>query len=335
MRKAILVLVLLAAAWSAAWFALAMLVGRQVDGFIAAEARQGRDWTCPDRHVSGYPLRLTVACRDPTFAGQAMGQRVDAGVAGLAATLGITHPLRVSIALQPPFSYRSADGATVLDGTWHSLVLDLASLPEPRTMVLRGSDVVVGGRVPQEDDVGGRAARLDAKVVASPPPASPTLDLTVALDGVPVPALDAVVGNTAPVDATLAGTITQASVGEARTPAEALERWRENGGTLNVSALTLARAGARASGSGMLRLDGQHRPAGRLDASFEGLGPILARYGISGDVAALGSLIGTFFGGAHPARAAKPGSLNLPVSLGNGRLSVGPITTAVNLAPLY
>ncbi len=95
------------------------------------------------------------------------------------------------------------------------------------------------------------------------------------------------------------------------------------------------RGGASVTANGVIGLDDQHRPHGKLDASFVGLEPILQRYGISGDVAALGSLIGTLFGGAHPAKAAAPGALNLPISLGNGRLGVGPITTAVKLAPLY
>ena len=74
---------------------------------------------------------------------------------------------------------------------------------------------------------------------------------------------------------------------------------------------------------------------GRFDASFVGLGPILKRYGIGGDTAAIGALIGTLFGGGRPARPAAPGALSLPIGLGNGRLSIGPITTGVTLTPLY
>ena len=48
MRKAVgvlIVVVVLAVAWSAAWFAASIYASRQVDGFIASETRQGRDWT--------------------------------------------------------------------------------------------------------------------------------------------------------------------------------------------------------------------------------------------------------------------------------------------------
>lgn len=335
MRKSILVLVLLAAAWSAVWFALAFFAGRQVDGAIAAEAVAGREWTCPDRHVTGYPLRLVVTCRDPTFAGQAMGQRVEAVVAGLVATLVPWQPLRLTISLLPPFSYKTADGRTAIGAKWRSLRFDVASLPAPRTLSVTALDVAVEGRVPQADDIGGRAATLDARFTASPSTPDPDLAVSIALGGMPVPALDAFMGGDSPVDATLVGTIARASVGDARTPEEALEHWREGGGTLAVSALTLARAEASASGSGTLLLDAQHRPAGKLDAVFEGLAPILKRFGIGGDVAALSSLIGTLFGAPRPVHAVKPGQIALPIVLGNGHVSVGPITTAVTLAPLY
>lgn len=336
MRKAILVLGLLAAGWSAAWFALAFLAGRQVDGFIVAEMREGREWTCPDRHVSGYPVSLVLTCRDPTYAGQASGQRVEAQAAGLDAALAVTHPLQLRFTLVSPFTYKTSDGRTALSATWRHLAVDLGSLPTPRTLSLRAADLVVQGRAPGSDAAEWRAAALDADATASPPQQpSPTLDLSVAVRGMPLPALDDVLGGMAPINGAMTGRLTQASAGDARTPEQALEQWRRNGGNLALSSLDVSRAGAAVHADGTLGLDEEHRPKGKLDASFKGLGPILSRYGINGDVAALGSLIGTFFGTSRPTRAAPPGSLNLPIVLGGGRVGIGPITTAVKLAPLY
>lgn len=338
MRKAawlLIALVVVAAAWSAAWFAASVYAGRQVDGFIAAEARQGRDWSCPDRHVGGYPFALALTCRDATYAGQANGQRVDGQVAALAATLSLAAPTHVLIALSPPFSYRSSDGQTDVGGTWKSFTVDLSSLPDLRTLVLGGTDVVVHGRFPGQDDAGGHAATVAARFTASPPQPDRTLDFTVAVTGTPMPILDDLIGGSAPVDAAVAGRLDQADPGEARTPGEAMEHWRENGGTVALSDIKVSRGGASVTADGTIDLDGQHRLHGKLDASFVGLEPILQRYGISGDVAALGSLLGAFFGGGKSTRPATRGALALPISFGNGHLGIGPITTAVKLAPLY
>ena len=338
MRKAVgflVTLVTFAAVWSAAWFAASIYAGRQVDGFIVAEAGRGRDWTCHDRHVGGYPLALVVSCRDATYAGQALGRRVDGQVAGIAATLSVTDVRRVAISLSPPFSYRTSDGQTDIEGTWESLFVDLSSLPDPRTLTLRGSDLVVHGRFPGQGETGSRIATFAARFVASPPRPDRTLDFTVAMTGTPMPILDDLIGGTAPVDAAFAGRLDHADMGEARTPGEAMEHWRESGGTVALSDLRVSRGSASVTAGGVIGLDDAHRLRGKLDASFVGLEPILARYGISGDVAALGSLLGTFFGGGRSARPAAPGTLALPISLGNGRLSLGPITTSVALAPLY
>lgn len=340
MRKAagvlLVTLVVLVAAWSAAWFAASLYAGRQVDAFIAAEARQGRFWTCPDRHSAGYPTAVAISCRDATYVGQAEGQRVEGQVAGIAATVTLADPKRVAIVLAPPFSYKSSDGQTAADATWRSLTFDLSSLPDPRTLTLHGTDVVVHGRVPDAGEGGGQAATLEASFTASPPQADRTVDFAVAMTRAPMPILDDLIGGaSAPIDAAFTGRLDQADAGEARTPAEAMEHWRENDGTVSLSSLKVSRGDASVTASGVLGLDDAHRPKGRLDASFIGLEPILARYGISGDVAALGSLLGTFFGGGRPAKAAAPGALALPINFRNGRLGIGPITTEVKLSPLY
>ena len=338
MRKAVgllVTLVVFAAVWSAAWFAASIYAGRQLDGFIAAEARRGREWTCPARHVGGYPLALVVSCRNATYAGQALGRRVDGQVAGFAATLSLIDVKRVAIALSPPFSYRTSDGKTDVEGTWGSLFVDLSSLPDPRTLALSGTDLVVHGRFPGQDEASSRIATFAARFIASPPQPDRTLDFTVAMTGTPMPILDDLIGGSAPVDAAFAGRLDQADPGEARTPGEAMEHWRQSDGTIALSTLKVSRGGASVTAGGVIDLDDEHRLHGKLDASFVGLEPILGRYGISGDVAALGSLIGTFFGGGRSARPETPGALALPINFGNGRLSVGPITTAVTLAPIY
>ncbi len=55
-------LLLLAIAWSIAWVVIRNRTAEALDGWIAAEARAGREWTCGDRSIVGYPFRIEVVC---------------------------------------------------------------------------------------------------------------------------------------------------------------------------------------------------------------------------------------------------------------------------------
>jgi hypothetical protein len=54
--------VVLAAAWSAFWFYAASKVDENVDIWRAREAAAGRNYDCANRSVSGFPFRLEVRC---------------------------------------------------------------------------------------------------------------------------------------------------------------------------------------------------------------------------------------------------------------------------------
>lgn len=54
--------VVLAAAWSAFWFYAASKVDENVDLWRAREAAAGRNYDCANRSVSGFPFRLEVRC---------------------------------------------------------------------------------------------------------------------------------------------------------------------------------------------------------------------------------------------------------------------------------
>lgn len=327
--------VLVVAGWSALWALAAREAGGRTDAFIAAEAAQGRDWTCPGRRIGGYPFAVTVACTAPTYAAEAGGRHVRGTLGAAQARVGLADPRRIALTLTGPFTYRTSDGATDVEGRWRSLAVDLAPLPDIRGVAIRGRDVAVGGLF-VGTRAGGQAASLDATATLADG-ADPVLRFAVALGGAAVPPLDELLGGTAPVEASLEGRLHKADmadIGDVETPEEAMERWRLAGGTLDVDRFAMSRAGARMTATGALRLDDRHRPRGKLDAEFFGLGPILKRYGINADLAAVGSLVGALFGGSQR-KPPTPGALALPITLGDGRVAVGPVTTGIELTPLY
>ena len=55
-------LLLVAVAWTVGWFLIRNRVGEALDSWLAAEARNGRQWTCRDRTIVGYPFRIEIVC---------------------------------------------------------------------------------------------------------------------------------------------------------------------------------------------------------------------------------------------------------------------------------
>ncbi|MET0445607.1 MAG: DUF2125 domain-containing protein, partial [Pseudorhodoplanes sp.] len=66
-----ILVVVLAAAWSAFWFYAASKVDENVDVWRAREAAAGRQYDCANRSVSGFPFRLEVRCSGVSVALQA------------------------------------------------------------------------------------------------------------------------------------------------------------------------------------------------------------------------------------------------------------------------
>ncbi len=331
---AVSLLVLVGAAWSGLWIFVEREAARWVDAWIGAEATQGRVWTCPQRTITGYPFALVLSCRDPVFAGQALGQGVRGSLAALTVTASLFHPRGLTLDLLAPFAYRTADARVDVTGAWTALHATLSGSPAIRALTLRGSDVGVDGRFGQGDRQGGRAASLDATFTLAPDGADPTLDFAITVGAMAVPPIDALLGGATPADVALGGRLDQARADDARSPEELMERWRRAGGHVDFATARLTRGVSQVSATGSLRLDDAHRPQGRLDARFVGMEPILARFGIGGNLVGVGSLLGSLFGG-HAAARTEPGTLALPINLTNGRVAVGPIRTSLQLPPLY
>jgi hypothetical protein len=128
-----------------------------------------------------------------------------------------------------------------------------------------------------------------------------------------------------------------------RSLRDELERWRRDGGKLEMDALSIAKGPRRIEAKGEAVLDELHRPTGRFEVSAAGLDGILGMLaaarlgGTAGTV--LESLLGTPARPA-PAEPQPQGAPSLtrypPLRIENGRLFFGPMAVpGVRLLPLY
>ncbi len=57
-----MLLVVLAAGWSAFWFYARGRIATEIDTALAREVERGRTWTCTDRSIGGFPFRIELRC---------------------------------------------------------------------------------------------------------------------------------------------------------------------------------------------------------------------------------------------------------------------------------
>ena len=312
-------LLLLALAWTAAWFYIRGRTIEALDGWMAREAAAGRRWTCPGRGVGGFPFRIEVSCPQLGLA------RADlSGSLGPSQVVAqVYQPRHVIAEIGGPL--RVSDGERTVEGRWRDLRLSLrvggGGLQRASLRAAEPSLRVDGLPVPVE----GSARAVEAHLRPSPARTDGAYDLSLRAEGAAAPALAALLGGDAPVDLDLAATVTQARDAAPRPVIEELERWRRAGGRIEVERLAVVQGPRRLEAKGALGLDELRRPSGRIEATATGLEGLVAALLSGRPVEAE----------ARPAEPARPARLP-PVRIENGRIAVGPLPVpGLRLAPLY
>ena len=327
------VLLLLAAvAWSVAWFVIRNRAGEALDGWLQAEARGGRQWTCQDRRIGGYPFRIEIVCNALSLKQGA----VTASFGRVEAVAQIYQPRRVVAEIDGPL--RATDGRVTVQGQWDLLQASVHLAPgglQRASVAARAPRIAFAGLAPTEIATSGQSLELHLRPNPSRV-AERAYDAAFSIRQARVPALDNLVGGAELTDLDGDVTFTQAEGFRGRPAAVELERWRTAGGQLDVLMLAIAKGPRRMEAKGNLRLDEAHRPVGDLNVAAAGLDGLLGNVtGNRTGGALLGALLGQ--GPRAPADGAKSQLTPLPpLRLQGGFLSLGPfVIPNIRLQPLY
>ncbi|MFH6783349.1 MULTISPECIES: DUF2125 domain-containing protein [Methylobacterium] len=347
-------LLLLALAWTAGWFWLRGKAESEIDGWFAREAQAGRQWTCADRSLTGFPFRFELRCSALSFA----RSDVRFTVGPVVAAAQVYQPRHVILEATGPF--RVQQGGLDADVTWSDLEASLHLTGDGfqrASLVVDGLKGRVTGADPWPIDFTAGHLELHARPTPGRFATDGAVDLSLRVMQVGLPLLDPVLGGSEPADVALDATVTRATGFRTRTLAKELERWREAGGTVELTSLAVEKGSRRLRAQGVLALDDEHRPTGQLDVRTAGLEQVIApliseQIGarLGGDGAALiGNIVGQFLGGRRKEPASgqpAPGTQDRPgepplkvlptVRLTGGRVVVGPFAVPnVRLQPLY
>lgn len=328
-------LVLVAAAWSVAWWTIRERTGEAMDAWLAAEAQGGRQWSCPDRRIGGYPFRIALVCDGLSVRQGAL----NASFGRVEAVAQVYQPRRVIAEVEGPL--QAGDGTVAVTAQWDLLQASFHATPNGLrrlSVVARAPSLAVTGLAP--DGIAASSQGLELHLRPNPTrTAEQAYDMAISLKQAKIPALDGLVGGAEPTDLDADVILTQAEGIRGRPIAEELERWRTAGGKLDILMLSAAKGARRMEAKGDLRLDEAHRPAGQLTLAASGLDGLLGA--VTGNRTG-GALLGLLLGqgprsGGGAGTAARPALAPLPpLRLENGFLALGPfVVPNVRLPALY
>jgi hypothetical protein len=325
-------LLLVAIAWSIAWFFIRNRADEMLDAWLTAEAGQGRQWTCTERTIAGYPFRIELVCPTLTLKQGA----VNASFGRVEAIAQVYQPRLVIAEIGGPLNV--TDGRANVQGTWDLLQASIHATPnsfQRLSLAATNPKLTVSGLTPQAIATAGQ--RLEMHLRPNPNRVQDkAYDVALAIRQATIPFIDALIGGAEPTDLNADLTLTQADGFRGRPIAQELERWRAAGGTLDILMLSAAKGVRRMEAKGNLSIDAEHRPMGQLNASAAGLDGLLSNItGSRNTGALLGALLGQVpsagRNNAQPQLSPLP-----PLRLENGLLALGPfVVPNVRLQPLY
>ncbi len=325
-------LLLLAIAWSVAWFFIRNRAAEALDSWIAAEASNGRQWTCGDRTIAGYPFRIEIVC--DTL--QLKQGAVTASFGRTEAVAQVYQPRLVIVEVAGPL--RVTDGKANVQGEWDLLQASIHASQsglQRLSVAAKSPKFTVTGLTPQ--DIATWSQYLELHLRPNPSRASEkAYDAALIVRQATVPLLDALIGGSELTDLNADVTVTQATGLQGRPIAQELERWRSAGGGLDILTLSAAKGPRRMEAKGKLNLDEEHRPAGQLTVAAAGLDGLIGS--ITGNRAG-GALLGALFGQGPRSQSGngQPQLAQLPpLTFNNGFIAMGPfVIPNVKLQPLY
>jgi hypothetical protein len=184
--------VVLAAAWSAFWFFAASKVDETVDVWRAREAAAGRIYDCANRSVAGFPFRLEVRCSGVSVAllsqtaGQAATQApITAKLGEILVVAQIYSPKLLIAEFKAPaiLSDRGQPAMVVNWSTARSSIVGLPGTPDSADIVFDDAslDRIVGSV--QAPTMRAKHVELHGRIAESSTPEKPVIESVLQLTG--------------------------------------------------------------------------------------------------------------------------------------------------------
>jgi hypothetical protein len=281
------IVVILAAAWSAFWFFAASKVDENVDLWRAREAAAGRVYDCANRSVAGFPFRLEVRCSGVSIelrsqtAGQTVGQGpITAKLGEILVVAQIYTPKLLIAEFKAPaiLSDRGAPAMVVNWATARSSIVGLPGTPESADIVFDDAslDRIVGSV--QAPTVRAKHAELHGRMAASSTPDKPVIETVFQAQSVSVQDLHPVLA--APFDTDIRMQISGLTDISPKPWPERFRAIQAAGGRLEILQSRIQQGEMISLAAGSLGLTAAGNLDGELQMTVTGLDKVIPALGI-------------------------------------------------------
>jgi hypothetical protein len=309
---------------SVGWYLAAQQVQTEIAGWTERQRNAGIFFTHGEMAVGGFPLWIELTIPDPVLA-DADGRRRWEGPA-IHARAPSWRPDRLDYTASGRHRYRF----TGSDGLPREIVLDMLeasgalALDEDRvhTAALEARSVRITGTAPGEVIVGRLAAELRLAPEKAADLRSESGLLSLLAEAVSFAGEGAAKASSEPVRSLELRLAVTGPIPWGEAP-DALQRWREAGGTLELRRAGLSWSTLAVDGEGTLALDDEMRPEGAVTLRVAGLQPTLQKLTAEGVLAPEDAeLIQLKANDLASPDVGDPGRMLIAISAQDGRLTV-------------
>jgi hypothetical protein len=363
----LLILVIVAGAWSAFWFYAADKAQDTIAGWLARESKAGRVYACGQQSIGGFPFRIEVRCSDVRAEFRAMDPAQAFGSGALLVVWQIYQPRLLIAELDSPLRVADVGQPAKYTAIWSTARASVRGTPRnPERVSLVFDDPVLertnGNAGAPDRPFVAKHAELHGRLASGTVREKPVIDIALNLVAAVAPALHPLAAQ--PFDLDLD---TQLVGLRNFDPKPWSQRFREiqqaNGrievrsarlrqgetlavaaGTLGLNAAGLLNGELQVTVAGLdkllpaLNADQLVRPdsaaAQKLDSAFNSLDRVIPGLGgLARQRAGVGVAVGAALLG-QPAELEGRKAVRLPLRFADGEMSLGPIKLG-KVGPLF
>lgn len=274
----LILIVLLGLGWSALWVYAARRADAEIDAWIAREKFVGRNWSCSERSLEGFPFRFELMCRDPVLRTEG-GDSLKVSAAAAHAVAQVWDPSHIIAEFASPARIENLATGQVFTASWS--LLQMSAVGDTTGRPVRLDIAVDNAMVEQALGNASATPMLSAKHLETHARRRPGdagakdgVDFAVSVNGAESPQL-AATGSAGPLDLALQMTVTALEDLRPMSVQDRLRAWSMAGGMMQLQGFAVTTPKAAASATGALLLDAQGRLNGQLQLGFAGIEDVL------------------------------------------------------------
>ncbi len=326
-------LVALALVWTGVWFLAARALSHNLR---LAQTESTVSRLCGVKEIGGYPFRLRLRCAGFAAPLHVASAEIIAKADEASGEASVFAPNHIVLTLTSPLSLVRANGTALANLHYDNLSVDLHWSGRQLADALAIARGVSWSAEAPAALFPFKLQLLEAHLKPSVTDAGAGLHFDVTGDGLQIPVLSALIHTDTPGQLRASGDVRPLIASESEMAQgwrAAAESWRTRQGAINFESVEFVNGPLNIRVNGPLSLDEAHRLSGRLNLQTSGAGPVLTRLGLPPQLSQVQGILGALLGAPPP--KANGDTLALTVTLGQGRIFLGPLRLPWALAPLY